>query len=78
MQNKAVVFFVFYAWSATEIFRWVEMPQCLNMVLSGSALFLRKFCLGQHSIWFGTTVMYLERSDDISVLCRVEADGFKS
>lgn len=26
MQNKAVVFFVFYTWSTVEIFRWVEMP----------------------------------------------------
>lgn len=25
MQNKAVVFFVFYSWSAIEIFRWVEI-----------------------------------------------------
>lgn len=25
MQNKAVVFFVFYLWSTIEIFRWVEI-----------------------------------------------------
>ena len=31
MQNKAVVFFVFYIWSTVEIFRWVEMPEwCLS------------------------------------------------
>lgn len=35
MQNKAVVFFVFYLWSTVEIFRWVEM---LGWCLYASAL----------------------------------------
>lgn len=35
MQNKAVVFFVFYLWSAADIFRWVEM---LGWCLYASAL----------------------------------------
>lgn len=43
MQNKAVVFFVFYMWSTVEIFRWVEIPGCcLSVSASRVALFLRE------------------------------------
>lgn len=54
MQNKAVVFFVFYLWSTIEIFRWVEMlGWCLNPSPLDQLSSWERCWLTQSLIWFG-------------------------
>lgn len=53
MQNKAVVFFVFYLWSTIEIVRWGDTRLLERLYLSGAAFSLREWLswLQPHLVW---------------------------
>lgn len=68
MQNKAVVFFVFYSWSAIEIFRCVQMLAHRWSVCC---------CFAWSFIWFGTRITHA-RIPVSSALCSAKSDRFKA
>lgn len=76
MQNKAVVFFVFYSWSAIEIFRWVHrLPVSEVYVLlwldASLGLGQGDTCEGSNSV----SVLGSGRTDRCKALARAQTAG---